>query len=46
MKDIKSVCSMDNLDFASYCCDFSSDGKLLSYGCADKDSFNKHKLKK
>ena len=35
MKDIKSVCSMDNMDFASYCCDFSSDGKLLSYGCAD-----------
>ena len=35
MKDIKSIGSMDNLDFAFYCCDFSSDGKLLSYGCAD-----------
>ena len=35
MKEILPVCNVDNMDFASYCCDYTSDGKILSYGCAD-----------
>ena len=35
MKKILPVCNVDNMDFASYCCDYTSDGKMLSYGCAD-----------
>jgi len=35
IKEILPVCNVDNMDFASYCCDYTSDGKILSYGCAD-----------
>ena len=33
--DIDIVCRGDRLDNPCYCCDYSPDGKILAYGCAD-----------
>ena len=33
--NIDIVCKVDRLDNPCYCCDYTSDGKVLAYGCAD-----------
>ena len=32
---IDIACKVDRLDNPCYCCDYTSDGKVLAYGCAD-----------
>ena len=34
-KNIDIICKGDRLDNPCYCCDYTSDGKILAYGCAD-----------
>ena len=33
--NIDIVCKVDRLDNPCYCCDYTCDGKVLAYGCAD-----------